>query len=517
MHQTAFAAAALAAILSGCAATTTGSNSSEQTKRPACDAGALSTMWEKTRDMAEGLDAKPMISKLPPCPYAKSNEAIGDERDIANMRVSHGIVAVPRLTQYANAVLEKLKSASGASQIPGKVYVVANDQLDAAATADGNVYVSLGYFRNLDNEDQLAALLAHELSHVLLRHHDSSWFGRFTKQAMSYFEDTAMVRNALDRAMEGDFGGGKALTPSQKATLDKMNFLVKLNDRALHPAWGRRQEAEADRLGTDLLMRAGYSFSDGMQAWLAKVAAYDDQQRAVRQELASQRQATIDALAAQGKVEASVRKAADGALKDLLEDVGRSHEDGTNRLRELNGYIEKAYNDNIDAPDAQVTSHRQVMTMPDVKGTLDGYREAFRARSQILALQPAAAVAALRKLTSGGPIASHALPNYLLFEAQAKARPAEREPALRRSLAASEPIWNSVESSAQFYSGRNPKELAAIGRKALRDFQNAPSAYPRLISWYSRVGLKDEAASVLEDCRRNEAQMRSACEKALKI
>ncbi|CAN5453097.1 hypothetical protein BH10PSE17_BH10PSE17_32770 [soil metagenome] len=502
-------------------------------------------------------------SKLAIAPYTPSTEAIGDERDIADKRVSHGLVPIPSLSRYATQVLAKLKAASGIRNVPGKVLIVANDQLDAGSTPDGNIFVSLGYFRSLDNEDQLAALLAHELSHVLLHHHDSNWFSRQQKQFMSWFEDAAVIKNLFDTVMDGidNRSGNKPktassktvktqaaakpvvpkastaarpglpastgpntqdalLTPKQREALDRMNLLVKLNDRALTPAWGRRQESQADRLAADLMMRANYSVADGILPWLAKVAEWDAWQEKVRAELAEKRKQAIETLASAGQFDASVRTAIDGAMKDLFEQVGQSHDDGQKRLDDETDYLMRVYGDKLGNQKATVAPYQAVMKQGEVKAMLDGYHEAFVARTQILDQQYAQAAPALRKLTEGGRATSnHALPNFLLFEAERglNGSPARLEPSLQRSLGASEPTWEPFESAIDWYGARKrTSTIPELGRRALARFNDAPSAYPRLIALYVRYGFMDEANKVDSDCRRKQAAMRSACDKALK-
>lgn len=164
--------------------------------------------------MVSGTRDKPQIQDLTPGVYVKSNEAIGEERDIDENRITRGVLALPAFTNYANGVLDKLKQASGFQQVPGKVLIVANDQMDAGATADGNVFISSGYLRELKNEDQLAALLAHELAHVLLRHHDSNAFTRIQKQVSTLVQTGIGLRNSLDKVTGGT--ASNALSPSQR-------------------------------------------------------------------------------------------------------------------------------------------------------------------------------------------------------------------------------------------------------------------------------------------------------------
>lgn len=514
MRPMSIVSAALVAALWGCAAPTGSGPGAGAASEPSL----LDRGREALSNVLGGLDSKPMLSRLKPGAYEPSNEAIGDEIDINDKRVSHGLVPLPAATSYANQVLDKLKAASGVTNVPGRVFVVANDQLDAGATPDGNIFVSLGYLRNLQNEDQLAALLAHELGHVLLHHHDSSWIGRKQKEMMSFFEDSALLKNTLENVLSGNNVPTKPYTSGQQETLDRMLLLVKLNDRALQPAWGRRQEAEADRLGVDLMIKAGYSVADGTLPWLGKVAEWDAQQAKLRAELAAERQASIEALSSQGRIDASARMALDGAMKDVLGEMARAHDDGSKRLEEIDVYLDKVHAGSELARKATVAPYTQFMQQRDVKATVDGYREAFVARNQVVDRKFAQALPTLRRLTGSGVIASHALPNYLLFEAQRGGTGnAANQQALRRSLAAPEPTWEPFDSAAAYYGARNQKAaINEIGRNAMAKFSNAPSAYPRLVALYTRYGMKDEAANVFAECRRKQAQMRLACEKALK-
>jgi hypothetical protein len=210
--------------------------------------------------------------------------------------------------------------------------------------------------------------------------------------------------------------------------------------------------------------------------------------------------------------------ALDGAMKDVLGEMARAHDDGSKRLEEIDVYLDKVHAGSELARKATVAPYTQFMQQRDVKATVDGYREAFVARNQVVDRKFAQALPTLRRLTGSGVIASHALPNYLLFEAQRGGTGnAANEQALRRSLAAPEPTWEPFDSAAAYYGARNQKAaINEIGRNAMAKFSNAPSAYPRLVALYTRYGMKDEAANVFAECRRKQAQMRLACEKALK-
>ena len=300
------------------------------TSRPAdtADIGASpagQSLWNKLSgnisstisNVVGGKRDKPQIADLKPGPYAASNEALGDERDTSEQRIKgFGLVSMPELASYANTVLDKLKTESGIKNTPGRVLLVVKPGLEAASTPDGNILVSLDWFNDLTSEDELAALLAHELSHILLHHHDSNIFGKVQKQIQTLFAMGIQVQSALQRATGGV--AGTTLSPGQSNTLLKMELYIRLTDGALHPAWNRRQELEADRLAVDLTQRAKYSYSNGVKSWLEKVRQWDAQQDAKRQALQLESQRVVQELVSSGKIDQGIRSSSNWAIPTMV-------------------------------------------------------------------------------------------------------------------------------------------------------------------------------------------------------
>jgi len=71
----------------------------------------------------------------------------------------------PETNAYVNRVGQRVAAASDCSQYPFHYYVVEDPSINAFATTGGNVYVNKGLLKAADNEDQLAAVLAHETGH----------------------------------------------------------------------------------------------------------------------------------------------------------------------------------------------------------------------------------------------------------------------------------------------------------------------------------------------------------------
>ena len=97
--------------------------------------------------------------------------AIGQAKDVDYARAEGlGLVPTSPLDAYLNGVLAKLLAQSPVKGVPAKVYVRASGDWAAKSTADANIYVALGTLLRLDNEDEIAALLGHEASHIILGH-----------------------------------------------------------------------------------------------------------------------------------------------------------------------------------------------------------------------------------------------------------------------------------------------------------------------------------------------------------
>jgi predicted Zn-dependent protease len=474
--------------------------------------GFFGSLGKSINNTVTGERDTPQFDDLKPGVYTKSNEAIGEEKDINEARVTKGLLSVPSFTGYANRILDKLKATTPLQQVPGQVIVVSNEQLDAYSTADGNIFISAGYLRSLNSEDQLAALLAHELSHILLRHHDTNAIGKAQKQISTWTTTGMVLRNSLDKATAG--GVTNQLSAAQNDTLLKMELLIKLNDVALGPAWGRRQEAEADRLGMDLLVKAGYSYSDGMLGWLALITKWDETQQAKRDQDKLVQQSAMQTLAASGKLDETMKKGLNMAFSEAITQLRTSHDSGDKRETAIDTYFVKAYNENVPKVAPTVKPLEQVKLRPDVKAVIDGYRDAYIARSLI---QEQRFDEALKKLAplvdKRSPIAANALPNQLMYEAyRGKGRHKESEEYLRKSFQSPDAVWESYDSAATYYRDRgNRDEILKVGQNAFGRFAGVPSAYPRLISLYRRHGLTKEAEEVRNECIFKQADKRDEC------
>jgi predicted Zn-dependent protease len=126
--------------------------------------------------------------------------------------------------------------------------VLQNKQVNAFCLPGGKIAVFTGILPVADNDDQLATVLAHEMSHALA-HHGSERLARAQK-----FETAA-------RVIGGAFGG----MDEQK----RREFMGVLAAGAGlgSKAYDRKQESEADHIGLFLMTFAGYDPEQAVVFW----------------------------------------------------------------------------------------------------------------------------------------------------------------------------------------------------------------------------------------------------------
>jgi beta-barrel assembly-enhancing protease len=139
------------------------------------------------------------------------------------------------LTQLGQRLVEKLPTRG--VTYPWEFHCVNDKSINAFALPGGYVFVNRGAIEAADNESQLAAVMAHELSHVALRHG--------TAQASK--AQLAQGAAGLFGGLFGGSTGGALLT--QGVALGAGGFLLR---------YSRTDETQADVLGTQVLYDVGY-------------------------------------------------------------------------------------------------------------------------------------------------------------------------------------------------------------------------------------------------------------------
>ena len=193
-----------------------------------------------------------------------------------SLRIFHGyatgIAARPELEAYVNKVLDRLARVLPVRNLPVRAFIMGSDSLSAAAAPCGAIAIDWGLLRTLKTEDELAFVLAHEVAHVLFRHHTADWFVDAQHVSVTSGE---IAEEVVDK-VEGSTG--LALDPSgslsRAVKIGRVSY--HLSKSVILPAWTRDQEDEADRLAIDLLVRAQYNHAAAL-TFFAKLEAWEKQ------------------------------------------------------------------------------------------------------------------------------------------------------------------------------------------------------------------------------------------------
>jgi beta-barrel assembly-enhancing protease len=152
-----------------------------------------------------------------------------------------------RVNRYVNLLGQTLAQASDVPSIFGGYHFLVLDSgdINAFATPSGLVFVTRGLLRCCRNEDALAAVLAHEIGHIQLRH------------GMQAIEKARVTEALTTLAAEGakTFGSREvaALTETFGGTItDITNTLI-------NNGYARSSEFAADRAAATLVKRVGYN------------------------------------------------------------------------------------------------------------------------------------------------------------------------------------------------------------------------------------------------------------------
>ncbi|MDR1302284.1 MAG: M48 family metalloprotease [Treponema sp.] len=153
----------------------------------------------------------------------------------------------PALIEYLNLICSALVINSAQPVIFNGYHVLILDtqEINAFATSGGHIFISLGLVEAADSEDTLAAVIAHEIAHIQLRH------GLDLMQNMRLTQDlSASGVRAADIAARGT-----PLQAQRNLFADQVREMV--NVMVVH-GYSQAQEFEADSLAMDLLAVTGY-------------------------------------------------------------------------------------------------------------------------------------------------------------------------------------------------------------------------------------------------------------------
>ena len=170
----------------------------------------------------------------------------------ARLLADHRPLGRDRLQQYVSAIGQTLAMASKRPEVYAGYHFIVLDEpgrVNAYAVPGGFIFITTGLIAKTTNEDELAAVLAHEVSHIVLDHPIGSVKKQYRDQLMKDILSEAGEKLASEKAKKiAELAGG----------LNNLsNMMVDFAARG----YSREKEQEADLAALSILRDAGYDAS----------------------------------------------------------------------------------------------------------------------------------------------------------------------------------------------------------------------------------------------------------------
>ena len=197
-----------------------------------------------------------LLAMTPLATFAQTNVKPGwnlfsPEQDVQVGQQSAGqaeqqlpIVSDSQIESYVDGIGQKLAQNAGGPQFQYRFRVVNSSDINAFALPGGFVYINRGVLEQAKNEGEVAGVIAHEISHVALRHG--------THQASKAYAAQAGI-SILGGLLGGRVGQG---------TADIINAVGGFGLNALFLKYSRDLESQADIRGAQILAASGYTPAD---------------------------------------------------------------------------------------------------------------------------------------------------------------------------------------------------------------------------------------------------------------
>jgi hypothetical protein len=397
--------------------------------------------------------------------------------------------------------------------LDARAYVRAEPGFGAESTADGSIYINIGLLHDVNFEDELAAVLAHEFAHILYRHHGSDWFARSQKIAAQVLN----LKDAVQAAAQGD----TSAKPS-KATI-AIAIASEVSDRIIAPnLWNKAQEREADGLGLDLLIAAGYR-SGAARTSMELLASYDAEMRRRAQvqmdEFTTGAQTEMNETIKKGDLSQIVIGLVEGAgkvmgkaAKAAIDAIGGGHDPAEVRGELIDAYINREY---LLAPRPQSTGLPWKTPGHPTVAVLANYAAAREAQSALGEGKLDEAGSLIRRAVSA-PTTADAYPRMVFFEL--RAGQGNFDKAYRNLEIASdgpEPAfvvyYNMIK--IQLKLGRTDEAVRLVEEAAGR-LGDPPNLYPYQIAIFLGAEKKAAALALYTKCVLGYPDLAAGCSQA---
>jgi predicted Zn-dependent protease len=174
----------------------------------------------------------------------KANADVNEPQEItlgegiaSNLLGAAPLLDNPAVQQYVNRIGRWLALQTERPNLPWQFGVLDDNDVNAFAAPGGYVFITKGLLAQMNSEAELAGVLAHEISHVLRKHHLQALKKGAQTELLSDLANDALKNNGSD---------------------PRLSKLVSAGTEVYARGLDKDDEFEADRMGVVIAARGGY-------------------------------------------------------------------------------------------------------------------------------------------------------------------------------------------------------------------------------------------------------------------
>ena len=210
--------------------------------------------------------------------FSKDQDIQLGRENAAQVEKQYVVINDPEVTAYLNNLGGRLAKSKYAGDFPYTFKLLADDSINAFALPGGPMFVHSGLIKAAENEGQLVGVLAHEMSHVSLRHgtHQATtanalqivpalagavagggMLGQLAQMGLGLGENSMMLKFSRSAESQADYNGGLMMASIGYSPIEMAHFFEKLEAKtgqqgfisrmmSDHPSPGNRVKASED-------------------------------------------------------------------------------------------------------------------------------------------------------------------------------------------------------------------------------------------------------------------------------
>lgn len=175
-------------------------------------------------------------------------------RDLEN---KGGIMKDRTLNNYLNAIVKRIAPQRAPGSVPLKSYIIKNADVNAYTSGGGYIFFNAGLIAAMENEAQLATVVAHEIAHIDRGH----------IPAKSQNNQAVQLGAVLGTLAGAAVGVNPQIT----------EMVVGLGANAYASSYSRTQERDADAIAAQYLAGSGYNGIAGAESFQVLQRLYGNQ------------------------------------------------------------------------------------------------------------------------------------------------------------------------------------------------------------------------------------------------